>query len=177
MQNKEMTPLELAGCIVLTALVIWGCWMFWVAETHTDRQEESILKGKGWRWTVEECEDYSDIQCDTKSKRDCSGFGDDRKCRTVYYTDCYRVTRTRVLNTWVREGTQDKTPAWPEYSIRKGYYKRAYQMFWLHLVTVDNIYPWNVNEADYYRYNLGDKFTLSFNWFGRIIRRDYVNER
>ena len=123
--------------------------------------ERMYVSDKVWRYTIQECEDYSTTDCSTT----CSE-------RKVCTTSCKTTKHTRVIREWTTEGNYKIEPYFPtNYAIRSPYYERRQMWFRVFLKTGDleRAYdPWNYN--DYSRLKYENVYTVTTNVYGIVTR-------
>jgi hypothetical protein len=159
--------------IISIALVLFGLW--WAA-VRVNRTVTMTVRSKEWSRQIRELEDYTTYACHprTRTKQACTGFGDDRICRTEveYYQDCGWETQTRTIDSWNTAGIYPMPPTWPTgYTIGSGHYERRSQRYTVNLS--DDRVVWNHSvwsESTYNKFPVRGHCQVSLNWFRVIVK-------
>ena len=108
------------------------------------RQERMTIRSCGWKYIIQEREDYQVWVCHTRHRQNCTGFGDNRKCRDESYQACGYEIKTRVHNTWVTGGEYPTAPFWEtNYTIRPGNYERRWEDYTVMFSDDKKLYPYH----------------------------------
>lgn len=154
--------------VIFIGILVFSCNKLYHLMVDVVETKEYYVHSKYWKASQQECEDYQEYVCRTVTNCRRSSNGD-RICEDK--TKCSWETKTRILNTWVRDGYYPDKPKYTEhYPIPSNHYEKKWIEYWIYFRSNNDTFDRYTRDEDYYNsFNIGDVYKADFNYFGVIV--------
>lgn len=154
--------------VIFIAVLVFSCNKLYRSLVDVVETKQFYVQSKNWKSTQLECEDYQEYVCKPieECKRDSDG---NRVCKDI--VSCNWETKTRIHNTWTRDGYYPEKPKYTEhYTLPLDHYEKRWMEFWISFKSGDAGFSTYTRDENYYNsFRIEEVYKVDYNYWGSAI--------